>query len=74
MNTYVEDEIVILMERKEEGKELIWECELFGLGEKYWILRTSKNINFFWRFMQYVCFGNKWKKISKKLVKEVVCG
>ena len=43
-----------------------WECELFGTG-KALVLRPVKDRvpNWFWRQMQYLCFGNKWKKIKK---------
>lgn len=41
-----------------------WYCELFGAGPTGISLnpRKGEEPNFFWRFMQYVCFGNKWKK------------
>ena len=43
-----------------------WECELFGTGQSL-VLRPNKDKvpNWFWRQMQYLCFGNKWKKIKK---------
>ena len=39
-----------------------WKCELFGI--KYMILvpEKGKEPNWFWRNMQYLCFGNKWIK------------
>lgn len=42
-----------------------WECELFGTGQAL-VLRPvkGKEPNWFWRQMQYICFGNKWKKIK----------
>ena len=42
-----------------------WECELFGTGVAL-VLRpaTGKVPNWFWRQMQYLCFGNKWKKVN----------
>jgi len=42
-----------------------WECELFGTGQSL-VLRPNKDKvpNWFWRQMQYLCFGNKWKKIN----------
>lgn len=42
-----------------------WECELFGTGQSL-VLRPSKDKvpNWFWRQMQYICFGNKWKKLN----------
>lgn len=43
-----------------------WECELFGTGQSL-VLRPNKDKvpNWFWRQMQYLCFGNKWKKIKE---------
>lgn len=40
-----------------------WVCELFGTGRSL-VLRPAKGKepNWFWRQMQYICFGNKWKK------------
>lgn len=42
-----------------------WECELFGTGQCL-VLRPKKDKvpNWFWRQMQYLCFGNKWKKVN----------
>jgi hypothetical protein len=39
-----------------------WHCELFGAGPEGIILRPAKGNepNFFWRWMQFVFFGNKW--------------
>jgi len=45
-----------------------WRCELFGTGP-YGIVLTARLghvPNFFWRFMQYVCFGNKWINTKKE--------
>ena len=40
-----------------------WYCELFGCGEGFmYNPAKGKEPNFFWRWMQYLCFGNKWKK------------
>jgi hypothetical protein len=44
-----------------------WECLLFGgdmMGIVWKPLKKSVP-NFFWRFMQFICFGNRWKKIKK---------
>jgi hypothetical protein len=51
--------LVIWPERSE------WECELFGAGRSI-VLNPKKGEvpNWFWRQMQYLCFGNKWKKIK----------
>ena len=42
-----------------------WECELFGTGRSL-VLRPNKDKvpNWFWRQMQYICFGNKWEKVK----------
>jgi len=44
-----------------------WECYLFG-GYPYcgitWQPQKGKVPNFFWRWMQYICFGNRWVKIK----------
>lgn len=45
-----------------------WKCSLFGGTESYgilWIPLKGKEPNWFWRWMQYICFGNKWKKTDK---------
>ena len=41
-----------------------WECELFGCGESL-VLRPVKGQvpNAFWRLMQRLAFGNKWRKL-----------
>ena len=40
-----------------------WACYLFGTGEGI-VLRPAKGFvpNWFWRKMQYLCFGNRWVK------------
>ncbi len=42
-----------------------WECYLFGMGKNGMIITPQKGKvpNRFWRFMQYVCFGNEWVKV-----------
>jgi hypothetical protein len=45
-----------------------WECQLFGTGENGIVYRPlkGKEPNWFWRWMQYLLFGNRWiKKASK---------
>ncbi|GAG85679.1 unnamed protein product [marine sediment metagenome] len=44
-----------------------WHCELFGSGPYGMIFcpPKGKEPNRFWRLMQYLCFGNKWKKDEK---------
>jgi len=39
-----------------------WQCELFGAGPNGMILTPNEGSepNWFWRQMQYLCFGNKW--------------
>ena len=37
-----------------------YECELFGI--KNWLWHTETKPNWFWRKMQYICFGMKWRK------------
>lgn len=42
-----------------------WECLLFGSTEGHgisWTPVKGKEPNAFWRFMQYICFGNHWVK------------
>ncbi len=41
-----------------------WHCEMFGTGPTGMVLRPEegKEPNFFWRWMQYIIFGNKWIK------------
>jgi len=45
-----------------------WECGLFGNdfnGGIIWNPIKGKVPNLFWRTMQYLVFGNKWRKIKK---------
>ena len=45
-----------------------WQCYLFGSQECGGLVFhpiDGKHPNFFWRFMQYICFGNKWVRIKK---------
>lgn len=39
-----------------------WQCELFGSGPMGICFRPPKGQepNWFWRWMQYLCFGNRW--------------
>ena len=42
-----------------------WQCYMFGgkPGEGIsWRPRKGQEPNWFWRKMQYLCFGNKWVK------------
>lgn len=42
-----------------------WKCYLFG-GTKFqgymWRPLEGQEPNAFWRWMQYICFGNRWEK------------
>jgi hypothetical protein len=41
-----------------------WECRLFGANEEEGIAwKVVKPPCWFWRWMQYVCFGNRWRKL-----------
>lgn len=44
-----------------------WKCEMFGTGENGMVFFPSKGSvpNAFWRLMQYLILGNKWKKIKE---------
>lgn len=40
-----------------------WKCYLFGMHSAITIRpRKNQHPNWFWRKMQYLCFGNEWKK------------
>lgn len=43
-----------------------WQCELFGGGPLGIVWRPAKGDvpNAFWRLMQYLVFGNRWRKDS----------
>ena len=44
-----------------------WQCYLFGgqpQGGLCWRPIAGKVPNRFWRWMQYLCFGNRWVKIK----------
>ena len=38
-----------------------WECYLFGLKSTITVF-VVKPPCLFWRWMQYLCFGNKWTR------------
>ena len=41
-----------------------WKCELFGVSGAYCLMVEEHKVpNWFWRKMQYLCFGNKWIKL-----------
>ena len=40
-----------------------WKCECFGMGSSLVITPFKGHVpNWFWRWMQYLIFGNKWRK------------
>jgi len=45
-----------------------WRCELFGLGPRGIVVKVEKGRVpcLFWRWVQCLCFGNKWIKEIKK--------
>ena len=47
-----------------------WECYLFGAKDRdsgiTWHAFVGNVPNWFWRKMQYLCFGNRWVKINKE--------
>jgi hypothetical protein len=50
------------------GKSIVveqseWHCKLFGGGGGIdWRPAKGQEPNAFWRWMQYICFGNRWVK------------
>lgn len=41
-----------------------WKCEMFGMGGSLVMLPKKGDVpNAFWRWMQRICFGNKWSKL-----------
>ena len=45
-----------------------WVCYLYGGGKRFsmvWKPEKGKEPNFFWRWMQFICFGNRWVKEKK---------
>lgn len=43
-----------------------WECKLFGHKGTglTWRPIDGEHPNIFWRWMQYICFGNRWYKVK----------
>ncbi len=37
-----------------------WRCRLFGIDDYYFIPSEGNHPNWFWRWTQYLIFGNKW--------------
>ena len=44
-----------------------WECWLFGGDANSIVYRPleGNEPNWFWRLMQYLCFGCRWRKVPK---------
>ena len=50
---------------EEEHQFSEWTCGLFGaLPDEgiAWTPLKGKEPNWFWRWMQFICFGNRWVK------------
>ncbi len=49
-----------------------WECYLFGGGPMGMVWNPTENEvpNWFWRKMQFLFFGNRWKKNKYTVKKE----
>ncbi len=45
-----------------EERDTEWTCELFGGTDIIMTPLKGKVPNWFWRWMQYLILGNKWKK------------
>jgi hypothetical protein len=39
-----------------------WKCEMFGSNNFIWRPLEGQEPNWFWRWMQYLAFGNRWSK------------
>ena len=39
-----------------------WRCKLFGSDDFIFIPLKDHHPNWFWRKMQFICFGNRWEK------------
>lgn len=45
-----------------------WECQLFGIPDGITIAPNKGNVPWFWwRWMQYLLIGNRWRKIPKPI-------
>lgn len=63
MSTFREVDFKYTLEIAHPELDLRWECECFGCGRGIVITpRRDQVPNFFWRWMQWICFGNKWIK------------
>lgn len=55
------------------SKRSDWVCYLFGgnfVNGLSWTPEKGKEPNWFWRWMQYFFFGNKWEKLNKSFDKD----
>lgn len=44
-----------------------WLCHLFGCVDDFtWRPNKGKEPNWFWRWMQFLFFGNRWEKRPEK--------
>jgi len=46
-----------------------WNCYLFGAtvgNGMAWRPTKGKHPNWFWRWMQFLCFGNRWVRLAKE--------
>ena len=57
---YIDDIYIKIEPEKSE-----WTCHLFGGSGIQWHPDKGDVPNFFWRWMQYLIFGNKWIKVKK---------
>jgi len=39
-----------------------WQCHLFGMDNTVLRPLEGQHPNWFWRKMQFLCFGNRWVK------------
>jgi len=61
-NKHVPEELCIKF--MEVPKPSGWKCELFGMNGNLTLFPNQGNVpNRFWRWMQYLAFGNKWIKL-----------
>jgi hypothetical protein len=44
-----------------------WRCHMFGghVGGFIWRPYVGEVPNWFWRKMQFLCFGNRWEKVDE---------
>ena len=50
-----------------EAPDYGWECKLFGCEEGIVLWRfEGEQPNAFWRLMQYLLIGNKWRRLNNR--------